>query len=169
MPAAGRPPGTPQKNPLSQESEIMKAALSELVKVERVKNAVAAGSTVVNSDGVQLGDGDSVLFILSMGTVTTAPTVHAEQSSDDGSSDAYADLENSEIDTIVDGDDNLLVLLDVRCPMEEYVRMVVDRTAGNVVIDSITAIVYDCKELPVTQGDDVAATLQLLSPSEGTK
>jgi len=147
----------------------MKAALSELVNFERVSNAVAAGSTVISSAGVQVAGGDSVLFLIALGTVTTAPTVHAEQSSDDASADAYADLENSEIDTIADADDNLLVLLDIRRPQEEYVRCVVDRTAGNVVIDGIFALVYDSKELPVTQGSDVAASLALLAPSEGTK
>lgn len=144
----------------------MKEFLSEGVIVDRVSNAVAAGTTVVNSAGVQLGAGNSVLFIVIFGTITTAPTVHAEQSSDDST---YNDLAGTELADLADTDDNLVALLDVRDVQDEYVRCVVDRSSGNVVIDAILAIKYDCKEHPVTQTSDVASHEKHLSPSEGTK
>jgi len=142
------------------------SSLLEAVLVERVSDAVAAGTTAVNSDSVDLGPGQGVLFITAMGTVTTAPTVKVQTSSDDS---VWNDLEGTEDDTIVDGDDDLLLAVDVKRPLERYVRLVMTRTAGNVVVDSIVAIVYNVQEVPTTQGADVAGEAKsFLAPAEGT-
>ena len=150
----------------------MRGLLSENVIVDRVMTAQAAGATLINTDGVLLGPGDSVLFAISWGTLTVAPTVHLEQSTDDA---AYSDIEASEIATIDAADDDKVTLLDVRRPgrvgsdEDEYVRVAIDRTGGNAVVDSVVAYIYDTKEQPVTQSADVAGHKQLNAPVEGTK
>lgn len=145
--------------------------LSEAVKVDRVMTAQSAGSTLINTDGVELTDGaEGVLFVLQFGTLTVAPTVHAEQSADNSS---YADLEDSEVDTIDNADDDGTVLVDVKrsgADGDEYVRIAIDRTPGNAVVDSVIAIIYGTKtNRPVTQPADVVATKKLYAPIEGTK
>ena len=144
--------------------------LAEAVQVEKVSEPVAAGSTLIYTDGVELTDGaEGVMFIIGLGTVTTAPTLHAEQSADNSS---YADLEGSNVADIVDGDDDLLCVYDVKrsgADGDEWVRLAIDRTGGNVVIENAIAIVYGQKtNKPVTQGADVASTKLLHAPVEGT-
>lgn len=145
--------------------------LSDVVALDRVMTAQGAGTSVLNSDGVELKDGaEGVMFVVSFGALTVAPTVHAEQSADNSS---YADLASSEIANIDNADDNKLVIVDVKrsgADADEYVRLVIDRSGGNTVVDSVVAYVYGKKNnLPLTQGADVAQTKKLYAPIEGTK
>ena len=133
------------------------------IAVDRLSNAVAAGSTDSNGSGVSLAGYDGVLFIALLGTLTAnqVTSLKAQQSSDDGSSDAYTDIEGSSTDPMDDADSNKLLLLDVFRPQEEYVRPVVERATANAVIDGVIAIRYRAKDRPVTQGADISQFVKI--------
>lgn len=83
-----------------------------------------------------------VAFILALGTVTAtgtvAPTV--QQSSDDGSSDAY--VATTALIAAASYTSGYDVVIDVARPQERYLKLVTVRATANVVIDGLWAILY---------------------------
>jgi len=139
-------------------------------KVTRVSNAVAAGTTDINSSSVDMRDYGAVAFIVAFGAITASAVTSCklQQSSDDGSSDSWADLEGTSI-TVADDDDNQLVVLDCVSPQERYVRAVVDRGTQNAVVDGIIAMQYMAQDEPVTHDPTTVVGSELhLAPAEGT-
>lgn len=137
--------------------------------IERVMNAVAAGQTTQTSDAVDMDQCKGCLFIVMLGAcdATSVPSVKIQQSSDDGVSDGYSDLEG----TSVVGDassDNKMLVVDVPHPGKRYLKAVVTRATADVVIDGVIAIRYGARSVPVTQGSDVANSELHVSPAEGT-
>lgn len=149
----------------------MHMLLSENCRVSRVVNGTAAGTTVVNGTSVDMAGWDGVLFVALIGalTATQVTRLKAQQSDDNGSADAFADLASSATPAMADGDSNEVVLLDVFRPSERYVRPVVVRGTANAVIDGVFAIQYRGRTLPVTQDSSTVQSLvKLVSPDEGT-
>lgn len=142
--------------------------LTEETKITRVSDAVAAGTTDVNSTGVDMSGFSAVAFLVALGTLTaTAVTsIKLQQSDDDGSADAYSDLEGSAI-TVADDDDNQIFVAEVVRPGKKYVRCVVDRGTANAVIDSIVAIQHQARSVPTTQPATTTVESSV-SPAEGT-
>ncbi len=137
-------------------------------KLIRVSNAVAVGTTAVNSSIVDMANFDGVRFAVQFGAITDGtPTVKVQQGADSGLSDA-ADLEG----TLVTGaitDDNKMLVVEVYRPRERYVRCVVGRGgATGAVIDSILAEQYGPRVMPVTKDATVAVQEAWGSPAEGT-
>ena len=145
--------------------------LSKDVKVIRVMNAVAAGTTDQNGSAVDMQNFEGVVFIASLGalTATQVTQMKAQQSSDNGSPDTFADLTGTLTAAMADDDDNQCIVLDIYRPRERYVRPVLLRGTANAVIDGITAIQYGPRKKPTTHD---AATVQAsethASPAEGT-
>ena len=137
-------------------------------------NAIAAGTTVQNGNGVDLsldGGYDGVLFIFAAGTLTASQVtaLKAQQSDDDGNSDDYSDLASSLTTAMDDADDNDLVLLDVFQPGKRWVRPVVNRATANAVIDGVIALLYRAKRQPTTQESTTVSTSKAIhQPVEGT-
>jgi len=125
--------------------------LGKNTKIVRVSNAEAAATTDINSTGVDTQGFNGVMFMVLFGTITASAvtSIHAEQSSDDGSSDAYADLTGTNV-AVADDDDNQIFWLDINRPLERYVRCVVDRGTQNAVVDGIVAVLYDPIDMPTT-------------------
>lgn len=145
--------------------------LSENVRISRVINATAAGTTDITSSAVDMGaDGgyDGVLFIALFGTLTATQVtkLKAQQSSDDAAADAYADLEGSSTGPLADADSNKMLALDVK-PTERYVKCVVDRGNANAVIDGVIAIQYRGNG-PTSHDAALIAIKRLNQPAEGT-
>lgn len=144
--------------------------LSKACKITRVSNAVAAGTSDINSSSVDMGaDGgyDSVMFLVEFGTITSGAvtSVKAEQSADDSS---WNDLAGTGV-TVADTDDNGVAWLDVHRPGDRYVRCTVDRATQNAVVDGITAIQYNARELPTTHDATTVLGGEFhLTPAEGT-
>lgn len=148
----------------------MGQTFTENNKVTRVSDAVAAGTTEINSTGVAMDGFESVTFIVPFGAITAGgvQSVKAEQSDDDGSTDDYTDLEGSGI-TVADDDDNGVVILEIMRPMKRYVRCTVLRATQNSAIDGIIAIQSGPSTAPVTQdATTVIGAETHLSPAEGT-
>ena len=123
--------------------------LSKAAVFTRVSNAVAAGTSDVESSSVDMKGFQSVAFTVAMGAITTAAVTSAKlQGSSDNSS--FSDLEGTGV-TIADDDDNQIFVLDIDNPRHRYIKCVVDRGTQNAVVDSIVAAQYGAQIEPVTQ------------------
>jgi hypothetical protein len=140
-------------------------------KTTRVSNAVAAGTTTIDCASVDMTGFEGVAFVACFNalTATQVTELKAQQSSDNGVNNAFADLANSIVGPLADADSNLCLLLDVFRPTDRYVRPVIVRGTANAAIDSVIAIQYGPSRQPTTQDPTtVAASLYLASPQEGT-
>ncbi len=141
--------------------------LLENAEIVVVENAVAAGvTTITPGAGVDTDDCEGVLFLVTMGAITSgaATSIKIQQSADDSS---YADLEGSSV-TVADDDDELVIAIDVFRPTDRYLLPLVLRATQNSVLEGIVAIKYTLRKSPATQGATVANTLVLAGPAEGT-
>lgn len=149
----------------------MQLQLSSQTKFIRVSNAVAAGTTdVTPSAGVDMTGFDSVCFFVLFGTITASAvtSIKAQQSSDDGSSDAYSDLEASSV-TVADTDDNKIAWIDIHKPGKLYVLPIVDRGTQNAVVDGIFAVLYNARDMATTHDSStIIGGVFLDTPDEGT-
>ena len=110
-----------------------------------------AGTTDVTSSSVDMKGFDAVKFGVLFGTITaTAVTsIKTQQSSDDGSSDTFADLLGTS-QTVADTDDDKVFRIDITSPRERYVRCIVDRGTANAVVDGIVARLYRADKEPIS-------------------
>lgn len=138
----------------------MSKRLLDEIKITRVSNAAAAGTSDVNGTGVDMQGFDGVLFVAALGALsaTQVTSLKAQSSSDDGSTDAYADISGAVTAAAADGDSNKLLVLDVHHPLERYVRPVLDRGTANAVLDGIIAIQYRGNR-PTTNGSTVSSAV----------
>jgi hypothetical protein len=144
--------------------------LAKQVKITRIMNGVAAGQTAQTSSAVNMAGYDGCLFIGLFGALTSTQvtSMKAQQSSDDGSSDAYSDLAESSTDALADADGNKMLLIDIFRPEKQYLKAVISRGTANAVIDGIIAIQYAGRDCPITQGTTVKELVSLVTPAEGT-
>ena len=142
--------------------------LGTMSKTTRVSNAVAAGTTDINSTGIDMQNFEGVAFEVLFGAITAGAvtSIKLQQSDDDGSSDAYSDLEGSAV-TVADDDDNQVFIAEVYRPRKRWVRAVVDRATQNAVVDGIVARQYSPRQLPVSQPPTTTQEVNI-SPAEGT-
>jgi hypothetical protein len=146
--------------------------LSKQAKWTRVSNAVAAGTSEIDSAVINMSDFEGVVFAVAFGTITSgaATTVKLQQSLV-GDGTGMSDIAGSHI-TVADTADNTLVLSDlfqVDSTAGGYLRCVVTRATQNAVVDSITAIQYQPRNKPPVQdATTVSSTLFLQSPALGT-
>jgi hypothetical protein len=143
--------------------------LSKHTKLQRVENAVAAGTTAVESDVVDVAGYEGVMFVIALGAIVSGAvtSAKAQQGAASDLSDA-ADLLGTSV-TIADTDDNKLVYLDVNQPRERYVRCLVSRATQNATVDGITAILYGARVVPTTHDSaTVAGGEAHVAVAEGT-
>lgn len=140
----------------------MAPLLSGQIKITKVADHTAAGTTAVNSSSVDMANYEGVLFLTSFGTAATDNSVNAAQSSDDSSFD---DLLGTKTGATASDED---VWLDIYRPSDRYVRLEAVRTTSST-LESIYAIQYGPKKLPVdntTTGTIIGEAH--VSPAEGT-
>ena len=141
--------------------------LSRAAKAVRVSDAVAAGTSDVQSASVDTVGFDAVEFTVAMGAITAGAvtSVKAQGSTDDT---VWSDLVGATV-TVADDDDNQVFIVDVAFPRHQYVRCVVDRGTQNAVVDSIVARLYLPKEEPVTHDTTtVGGSVFVNAPAEVT-
>lgn len=139
-------------------------------KTIRIMNAVAAGTSDQTSSAVDTQGYEGVKFYTAFGAITSGAvtSVKVQQSSDDGSADAYADLAGTSI-SVADDDDNQVVVHDIYRPRERYLKVVVDRGTQNAVIDGIVAVLYGARKEPTTDDSTTVVGREThTSPAEGT-
>lgn len=144
--------------------------LNQRVKISRILNAVAAGTSVQTSSAIDMQGFDGVLIVAGVGalTATQVTSLKAQQSSDDGSTDSYGDLEGTLVGPLADGDGNKLLVLDIYKPEKRYLKALVNRATANAVIDFVIAIQYHRGDVPMTHASSVAFSEAHVTPAEGT-
>jgi hypothetical protein len=136
--------------------------------IDRVIAATSVGTTTITSDILDMQGYDSVTFIVLYGTITDGPpSIKISQGNDSGLSDG-ADLAGTAL-AVTNGDDGKLCVEELVKPTDRYVQLSVVRGgATGCVLDGAIAIRTRTLTDPTTQGSDVAAIEQHLSPAEGT-
>lgn len=135
-------------------------------EVRRVSNAVAAGTTDIESSIIDMQGFDSVTFVVPFGAITTgAETSVKVQQNSANSTSGMADLAGATV-TVADDDDNKVVQIEVHRPSERYLRCVVDRGTQNAVVDGIFAVLGNAKKKPCTPGATLVAPVLVVSPAE---
>ena len=129
-------------------------------KIVRIMNAIAANSNGTQTGTVVTMDGfDSVCAVLDLAAVTDTATVTLRAG--DGSLSNGADKANiagASATLTASTSSNFQVVLDVQKPLLEYVTFSVDQAVANSAIGSMTAYLYNAKNIPVTQPSSVAAS-----------
>lgn len=146
----------------------------ELLSEVKVTTAVtvtngAAGTSDINGVGLDMSGFEGVLVAVRMGAITSGAvtSVKLQESSDDGSTDTYSDMEGT-AQTVADTDDEDLFVIGYHKPRKRYLRLVVDRGTQNAVVSDATYYQYGARTLPVaSHGSDVHAESHV-SPAEGT-
>lgn len=140
--------------------------LSNYTKLTKVADHTAAGTTAVNSTGVDMAGFEGVLFVTSFGTPAADNLVNLAQSDDDGSADDYTDLAGSAV--ALGGASDEDAWIDVYRPRKRYVRLEAARGTSST-LESIWAIQYGSRKQPVdnTTTGTIAGEAHV-SPAEGT-
>ena len=143
--------------------------LNSDVKLQRVLNATAVGTTTLNGAVVDTAGFDTCRFLVAFGAITDGtPDIKAQQGTQSDGSD-MADLADTLV-TLADTDDNDLAVLEITRPRERYLRVVVVRGgATGSVVDGAIAELGSPRSSPVTHDSaTVAASETHASPAEGT-
>lgn len=139
--------------------------LSDSVGLIKVKDHSTAATSAVTSDAIDMQGYQGVLILTSFGTAAADNTVKVQQSSDDGSADAYSDLEGTSVASGTSDED---VWVDVYKPTKRYLKLVATRGTSST-LESIWAVRYGAAKQPVdntTSGTIIGEAH--VSPAEGT-
>lgn len=137
--------------------------LSSAVKLTKVADHTAAGTSAVNSTGVDMSGFEGVLFITSFGTAAANNTVNAAQGATLGGT--YDDLAGTSVASGTSDED---VWIDVYRPTDRFVRLEAARGTSST-LESIWAIQYGARtEAPVNVVSGEIIGEAHASPAEGT-
>lgn len=112
----------------------------------------------------------SVLFIISWGAITATgvQSVEVHTSSDDGAGDAYTAITGTKV-SAADDDDNQLTYVEIHKPLEQYLKLIVNRATANSAVDGIIAIQYNATHKGTTHDSSTVTGGELhVSAAEGT-
>lgn len=140
------------------------------VVFDRIKVYQAAGTTdTITSDAVDAAGCEGVCFVVTLGTVTTTGTATCKlQQSSDNDADGYSDIEGSSKAGSGDAASTKQIIIEIKNPQKRYLKLLIARATANVVVDSITALKFGNKVLPITDDASVDGTLLVVAPAEGT-
>ncbi len=143
--------------------------MKQLLNTTKPRIVEAAGTsagTELLSDAIDMAAGyEGVLFLSNIATANAGNFMKLQQSDDDGSSDAYSDIEGSKA-TAAGNDDQ--VAIDIYKPAKRYVRASMIRAGANTVTGPIWAIPYGPRVQPVDNTDSDMVGVLLVTPDEGT-
>lgn len=128
--------------------------------------AGAAGATNINGTAIDTEGYEGVLFVFQFGAIvgTAVTSIKVQQDTAVGMGSA-ADLAGTG-QTIADTDDDKVFYIDVKRPLEQFLRAVVLRATANATV-SCMAYLYRGRQFPVSHGTNVAGELHY-APAEGT-
>lgn len=106
-------------------------------------HAVAGTTDTLTTNSIDTQGWGTVRFIVSMGAITGSGTcaVKAQSSSDDASTDAFADITGATMTTFSgSGDSDKISILEIHVnKAERYIKLLFTRATANVVIESLIA------------------------------
>ena len=144
-------------------------SLVKEVVFDRIKVYQAAGTAdAITSDAVDTSGCEGVCFVVTLGTITATGTATCKlQQSSDNDADAYSDIAGSSKANSGDAATTKQLVIEIKNPQKRYLKLVLTRAVANVVVDSITALKFGYKKLPITDDASVDGTLLLIGPAEG--
>jgi len=127
-----------------------------VVKQNIAPQDVASGATV-NGAGQDCAGHEQLLAVVEVGLATTGNiTVKLQESSDDGSTDAYADITSATTGAVGTTGDNEPYLIDVNLSeRERYIRAVATAAGGGDVLVGVSFVLARGRHLPPTQDNTV--------------
>lgn len=145
----------------------MSGFLSDDTKIVDVLDH-AEGNSDRTSSSVDCQGFDSALFVVKFGDIAAGATtsIKLQQSSDDGSSDSFADIKGSAQSVAAD-DDNQIFYVDVQNVGEQFLKLVVDKDASNNTEEMAWALLYDAGNRPTSHPTGVQGETHV-RPAEGT-
>lgn len=145
----------------------MQGLLDTTKTVRHNNGAVAGTSTITPSAGIDMQGFNACKFDVLLGAITSTgvPAIKVQQSDDDGSTDAYSDLEGTAF-AATDADSNKIISVEIIRPKKRYLKLILTRTTANVVLDGIIATLSNAQGLPITHVS--LGNEKHVSPAEGT-
>jgi len=127
-----------------------------LVKQNIAPQSISSGATV-NGTGQDCQGYETLLAEIQVGLATTGNiTVKLQESSDDGSTDAYADVASATTPAVGPSDDNEPYLIEVNLSeRERYLRAVATAAGGGTVVVGVSVLLSRGRHLPPTQDNTV--------------
>lgn len=135
------------------------------VKIVRIKNAVAAGTTDTQTSSTIAMDGfDSVCIVAELGPVVDAgvATLQVQDGALANGTDA-TNISGAVATLTGSTSGNTQMVVDVQKPLKEYITVTLGRATQNITIDCITAYLYNAHNKPVTQPATVSASTEVLA------
>lgn len=129
--------------------------LGKDVKVTRVSNKVAAGTSQIDSSRVDMTGFDSVLFLASIDTSTDTAviTLIAKSNVADSTSNSTTEKTGTAVTDASGNQANRDFMVDLHRPQNKFAYCSMTRTTANVAVNAIYAVQYNAAKgpLPVTQ------------------
>ena len=143
-------------------------SLMDIAKIIKVSDPTTAGTSDVDSTGVDMKGYEGVTFLTSFGTAAANNLVNVQGSSDDGSVDTYADLAGTAVALGGASDEDQVAEVYKPAANQRYLRLHVERGTSTTLGD-IWAILWAAHDQPVdnTTTGTIAAERNV-SPAEGT-
>lgn len=135
------------------------------LKCTKLADHTTAATTTVTSAALDMAGYEWVRFLTSYGTAATDNIAKVQQSDDDGSSDAYSDLEGT---ALASGSSDEDISISVYKPRKRYLKLICARGTSST-LESIWAIQGGARKQPITHA--VSGTIaheSHVSPAEGT-
>jgi hypothetical protein len=131
-------------------------------KVVKIQNGAVAAQTLVTSSTIAMDGFDSVMIVADLGTVTDTAvlTLTAQDGALANGSDAASVAGAATPAFTAAGSSNGQLVLDVQQLQKEFLTVTLARTTANVVVNSITAILYNAHNKPTTQPTTVLASAE---------
>ena len=149
--------------------------IQSILKSAEVRNIsvyTAAGTgDVITSSAIDMLGYESAIVLVKLGAVTAGGvvTLKMQQSDDDAAADAYSDIAGSALANVGNASTLKIMAVEILNPKKRYLKCLATRSGGqNVVIESITVLLFGAKVEPVALGATVDGSLQLVNPEEGT-
>lgn len=124
-------------------SEVIAGYLTDHVKITKVADHTAAGTTTIESSSIDMLGFDGVVFLTSYGTAAANNTATVEHS--DASGSGFAATVALKTSGTSDED----VAVDVQVPQKRYVRLSAARGTSST-LESVWAIQYRGRSVPQT-------------------
>ena len=139
---------------------MIKSLLKACVFDKVLGNTAAGTGDTLNSEIVDLQGYDSVCLVATLGdcAATAVGTLKAYCGDASDVSDGALKTTTATFTATASSADNKVVVLDVVNPGKRYVRADLVRATANIPVESIVAIRYNAKNIPVTQPSDVVAS-----------
>ncbi len=128
--------------------------------ITKISNGAGAGTTDVVSSVLDMAGYDSVLFVADLGTVTDGSVLQLKPSENDANSTSggTALTGGNTPSVTASGNSNSVLASEVIRPAKRYVFCTLSRGTQNAVVNTLLAIQYKAKAVPVTQPASLIAS-----------